>query len=556
MSVTGTNDAPTITAALTDAIGAATEDASLTTLSDTGTIAFNDIDLIDVHTTLVVAAGTNTLGGTLTMGAVSESAATEPGTVGWTYNVANSVVQYLAAGQVATENFTVTLADGQGGTVAQVVTVSVTGTNDVPDIRSVATGTPDSASATLTETNAGLSASATLTVTDVDTADTVSSAVSAVVASGTTAGLGLTDTDLLAMLGVTPASGLAANTGDVHNLAWTFNSGTQAFDYLNPGQSLVLTYTVTVSDGHGGSDTQQVAVTINGSADNVAPVATGESIVISNDITLIPKQWLLANDTDANGDVLTLSGLPSGLTLDASGNVLVATGSLPTAGSVSFAATATQAAYTVYSLSYTVSDGVGGVSSPVTLRLAVVNTGGDADKVDLNGVAANVGGSYSYSSISGLGKGDTLIGMTTTGSSAIDFLAGNGGDDILNGGTGSDTLSGGGGNDTFVFSTALGPTNIDVITDFNVSADKVHLGSNAAGPFAPLADSGTLAANQFDFADAGVDANTRIIYDSATGALFYDTDGSGPSAAVQFATLSTGLELTHANFMLGPPPGP
>ncbi len=50
VTVTGTNDDPTITTALTDAAGAVTEDAATPTLSDTGTIAFNDVDLVDAHT--------------------------------------------------------------------------------------------------------------------------------------------------------------------------------------------------------------------------------------------------------------------------------------------------------------------------------------------------------------------------------------------------------------------------------------------------------------------------------------------------------------------------
>jgi hypothetical protein len=79
----------------TDASGAVTEDAATPTLSDTGTIAFNDVDLIDVHLASVVPTS-GTLGGTLTLGAVSESATTEPGSVGWTYQVANSATQYLA----------------------------------------------------------------------------------------------------------------------------------------------------------------------------------------------------------------------------------------------------------------------------------------------------------------------------------------------------------------------------------------------------------------------------------------------------------------------------
>src|SRR5258706_287565 len=133
VTVTGTNDTPTITAGLTDAVGAVSEDATTPTLSDSGTIAFNDIDLIDLHTTSVVKASRR-LGGRLTMGAVSETATTEPGTVGWTYNVANSATQYLAVGETATESLTVPVDDGHGGTVDQLVTVTVTGTNDTPTI--------------------------------------------------------------------------------------------------------------------------------------------------------------------------------------------------------------------------------------------------------------------------------------------------------------------------------------------------------------------------------------------------------------------------------------
>src|SRR5947207_345534 len=105
-----------------DATGAVTEDATTPNLSTTGSITFNDVDLIDTHTTSI-AKTDGTLGGTLTMGAASELATTAAGTVGWTYTVADDSTDYLAVGQTATESFTVTVSDGHCCTVAQSATI-------------------------------------------------------------------------------------------------------------------------------------------------------------------------------------------------------------------------------------------------------------------------------------------------------------------------------------------------------------------------------------------------------------------------------------------------
>ena len=123
VTITGTNDAPTISVA--DGSGAVTEDDATPTLSDSGTITFDDLDLSDSHITQVSADPANTLGGTLTALVTDSATGAGDGTVSWTYNVANSATQYLAAGQTVTETFTVTIDDQQtGGTVDQIVTVT------------------------------------------------------------------------------------------------------------------------------------------------------------------------------------------------------------------------------------------------------------------------------------------------------------------------------------------------------------------------------------------------------------------------------------------------
>lgn len=132
--------------------------------------------------------------------------------------------------------------------------------------------------------------------------------------------------------------------------------------------------------------------------------------------------------------------------------------------------------------------------------------------------------------------------------SGADVLIGSAAADILKGGLGADTVTGLGGADLFFFNTALGGGNIDTIVDFNVAEDRIRLDNNI---FSELSDNGGLApllAGAFNTGAAASQADDRIIYDSATGALRYDQDGSGILVGVQFATLTTGLALTAANF--------
>ena len=136
-----------------------------------------------------------------------------------------------------------------------------------------------------------------------------------------------------------------------------------------------------------------------------------------------------------------------------------------------------------------------------------------------------------------------------TGNDSSQEIRGNAGNNNLTGGGGTDILTGFAGEDAFIFNSALGASNIDAITDYNVAQDQIRL-DNAIFTNLSVGEGNWLSAGEFHIGAAAADANDRIIYNSATGALFYDADGSGAGAAVQFATLSTGLALTSNEFYI------
>ena len=63
--------------------------------------------------------------------------------------------------------------------------------------------------------------------------------------------------------------------------------------------------------------------------------------------------------------------------------------------------------------------------------------------------------------------------------------------------------------------------------------------------------SGTLIAQQFKNLTIGaLDLDDKILYNDTTGALFYDSDGSGATAAIQFATLTASPTVTFNDFFV------
>jgi predicted extracellular nuclease len=137
--------------------------------------------------------------------------------------------------------------------------------------------------------------------------------------------------------------------------------------------------------------------------------------------------------------------------------------------------------------------------------------------------------------------------LNLSGNGFSQIIIGNAGANVIDGGAGADTLYGLGGADSFAFTTALGGNNVDAIADFVSGTDRILLGDAV---FTALGAHGVLNPNAFFAGTAAHDADDRIIYDAATGNLYYDADGNGAGAQVLFATLQTHPAITASDFQV------
>jgi Ca2+-binding RTX toxin-like protein len=140
---------------------------------------------------------------------------------------------------------------------------------------------------------------------------------------------------------------------------------------------------------------------------------------------------------------------------------------------------------------------------------------------------------------------------TMNGGAGNDTMSGNNGVDRVAGGAGNDRVSGGSGQDFFVFAES-GAANADTVTDFASNWD--HLQFDSAG-FAALGADGRFAAGDDRFhaaagANGGADAEDRVVYNTSTGQLWYDADGSGGGAAQLVATLQAGATLAATDITI------
>ncbi|MGZ9739199.1 VCBS domain-containing protein [Pseudomonas sp. GNP012] len=365
ITLTGTNDAPVLSFEMGNDAGAVQED---TTLSVTGQFSSADIDHDATATWSIAGTDTGTYGSI----AVDNSGQ-------WTYTLANgtdgvaSAVQSLKAGESHDEVFTVQVSDGLGGVDTQLVNITITGSNDAP-VLSFATG--NDAGAVQEDTK--LSVTGQFSSADIDHDATATWSIAG------------TDTGTYGSIAVD-------NSGQwTYTLANGTDGVASAVQSLKAGESHNEVFSVQVSDGLGGVDTQQVTITITGSND--APVL---SFATGNDAGAVQEDTKLSvtgqfSSTDIDHDATTswsINGSPTGtygsIAVDNSGQwtYTLANGTDGVASAVQ-SLKAGESHNEVFSVQ--VSDGLGGVDTQqVTITITGSNdapvlsfaTGNDAGAV-------------------------------------------------------------------------------------------------------------------------------------------------------------------------------
>jgi len=183
------------------------------------------------------------------------------------------------------------------------------------------------------------------------------------------------------------------------------------------------------------------------------------------------------------------------------------------------------------------SDSIDGGAGSDSIEFKAAATG--ALVVDYaSGSITGSGGTITFTSIERIVTGN--FNDVLNGNAAAQNLTAQNGNDTLWGAAGADTLWGGAGNDAFIF-REMGTANADRIGDFTPGGDKLQLDDSA---FTAIGALGNFAAGDARFfaaagASSGHDVTDRVIYNTSTGALYYDADGSGSGAAQQIATLTT-----------------
>ncbi|WBL76898.1 VCBS domain-containing protein [Bradyrhizobium xenonodulans] len=498
ITIHGSNDAAVISGTATGSVVEASG-ASPGAPVATGTLAAADVDN-PANTFAAVVSPTASAHG---YGSFTITAA---GT--WTYALdnTNTVVAALNNGDTLTDNFTVTTADG----TAQVVTITINGSNDAAVVSGATTGSVVEAGGIANGTPGTQTAAGTLT--DVDP-DNTSNTFTPVGTPRTSAG----------GFGTFTMTALGTWTYTLDNS----NSTVQA---LNVGDTQTDQFTVTTVDG----TPQVVTITIHGTNDAavISGTKTGSVLEAGGISSGTPAATGTLTDTDLDNPANTFTAVTSRTASDGGYGTFTMTAS----GVWTYTLDNNNSVVDALDVGDTLTDHfavttIDGTTQEVTIA---IHGASDADPNDFDNLATGatvvsdapfVYGTPGSDSIAGGGNipqtvyggagDDTINGTgvndTIFGGSGNDTIKGNNGDDVIYGGSGQDNidgsnendtiigglgpdkLTGGNGSDVFVYLSAADSSagRFDTVSDFRSGTDRIDLTAIGALGFVILALSST-----------------------------------------------------------------
>ncbi|WP_234461617.1 beta strand repeat-containing protein [Stutzerimonas stutzeri] len=464
ITITGSNDVPLVTNSVGALAGSVSEAGHLDdgtvvagTASATGTLSATDADAGATRTWSVQGTPSTTYGDFVL----------DTTTGVWTYTLDNTLAatQALKEGEEVTQTYTARVTDEFGAYIDQVVTITITGSNDVPVVSNAVEALAGSVSEAGhlddgTVVAGTASATGTLSATDSDAGATRTWSVQG-----------------------TPSTIYGDFVLDTTTGVWTYTldntlAATQA---LKEGEEVTQTYTARVTDELGAYVDQTVTITITGTND--APIANAANNSASEDAAAVTGT-LTSSDVDAASATYTLDSPVAGLTLDSNGNYSFD----PAHPAYQYLGAGTTVDVVA---AYTVTDDKGAISSS-TLTITVA--GATDNYVGTDGSDTLTGGADADTMSGGLGDdtyvvtdarnvvieesgegtdevrtnldsytlGDNLENLvftgtddaTGTGNALDNTITGNSGNDTLDGGAGADTLTGGAGNDAYIVDDA------------------------------------------------------------------------------------------------------
>jgi VCBS repeat-containing protein len=300
-----------------------------------------------------------------------------------------------------------------------------------------------------------------------------------------------------------------SESGGSGSVAWHYSVDNADIQFLAQGQTLVQTYTVSVTDDHGASTLQTVTVAIDGTND--APTAVSENVVtdVGPNGTVAIQPWALAaNDTDPDATDHVFAN-----------SILSSSGGTATAFFDAF------------------------FTDDATLGGSFTYDTGDGHAVSSNAATATIiNNATTATTLTGTSGDDIIIATNGTES-----LNGGGGNDVLIGNDGAHTMTGGSGNDSFAF---LQPSNgLGTVTDFNNTSEHDHVAVSASGYGGGLAanmDVSSIFETSGDDQFSGFGAEFH--FDTANQTLYFSADGSQASA-IALVQVQPGVTL-HAHDVL------